>query len=108
MNNSNISVRKWLKENNYDDIARLIDELMIEWKSKGKHTRRNWWDVLAGGKDGKPCTIDGRVFPVLRAAQIRKGIIVTKNAICRNEDEKFPFIKESGRWPKNKNGMNNF
>jgi hypothetical protein len=71
-----------------------------EWQAEGKKTRRNWWDVLAGGKNGKPSIRAGRKFPVLRAAQIRQGKPITENAICRNPEEKIPPIVISGRWPK--------
>ena len=99
MLNTPITVREWLKKNNYNDVAEMIDEIMQEWQRKGKKTRRNWWDILSGGKYGKPRTIYGKTFPVLRAAQIRQGVTVTKNAICRNEDEKPPKIKKTNRWP---------
>ena len=94
----NISVRKWLIQNNYDDIALLIDIVLERWKVKGTKTRRNWWDVLAGGNNGKPRTIDGVTFPVLKSAQVRKGLPVTDNAICRNKNEEAPQIYVSGRW----------
>ncbi len=98
-----MKVRQWLRANDYDDIADLIDEIMSEWQAEGKKTRRNWWDVLAGGKNGKPSVREGRTFPVLRAAQLRQGKPVTENAICRNPEEEVPPIIMSGRWPKRDN-----
>lgn len=98
MQGSNMSIRKWLSDNDYNDVAQLIDEVMNGWKGKGTKTRRNWWDVLAGGKNGTPRTIEGITFPVLKAAQLRKGISVSKNALCRNEEECIPSIRETGRW----------
>jgi hypothetical protein len=95
----NIPVREWLLQNEYADVAALIDNVMNGWKSKGTKTRRNWWDVLAGNKNGTPKTIEGITFPVLRAAQARKGIPVTDNALCRNEAELVPEIVVNGRWP---------
>lgn len=95
-----LTARKWLRDNNYDDIANMIDELIEEWNRTGKGTRRNWWEVLAGDKKGKSRVICSRTFPVLKAAQIRQGITVTNNAICRNNDEKPPCIKQNNRWPK--------
>ena len=95
-----MNVRQWLRENNYDDIADMIDEIMNEWRVAGKKTRRNWWDILAGRKNGTPCKRDGRVFPVLRAAQIRQGRPITENAICRNPEEIPPPVVVSGRWLK--------
>lgn len=91
--------RVWLRANGYGDVADLIDEVMEEWRRAGKKTRRNWWDVLAGGKDGRPCVIAGRVFPVLMAAQRRQGKPITENAICRKEEENPPPIRRTGRWP---------
>jgi hypothetical protein len=35
---------------------------------------------------------------VLKAAQIRKGVPITQNAICRNENEVIPEIAKTGRW----------
>lgn len=96
----NISVRNWLVQNNYEDIAALVDTVMDGWKVKGTKTRRNWWDVLAGGKNGKPRTIEGVTFPVLKAAQIRMGVPVTDNAICRENEENIPRKVISGRWPR--------
>lgn len=65
--------RVWLRENRHEDIADLIDEIMVEWKNAGKNTRRNWWDILAGDKDGNPRIVAGRKFPVLKEAQIRQS-----------------------------------
>ena len=98
MDSINISVRKWLIANNYQDIAISIETVMDGWSKKGTHTRRSWWDVLAGGKNGRPRTIEGIAFPVLRAAQLRKGVPVTENAVCRNINEVFPAIRDNGRW----------
>lgn len=94
----NIPIREWLLNNGYADIAELIEQVMNGWKIKGTKTRRNWWDVLAGNKNGTPKTIEGVTFPILKAAQLRKGICITDNAICRNEDEAVPMVVESGRW----------
>lgn len=94
----NKSIREWLPENGYSDVAELIEQVMACWQSKGTKTRRNWWDVLAGHKKGTPQTIEGVTFPILRAAQIRKGRDVTENAICRNEVEIVPRPVINGRW----------
>ncbi|NPV69212.1 MAG: hypothetical protein HPY55_01025 [Firmicutes bacterium] len=97
-----ISVRRWLRENGYEDVAEMIDAVIAEWQAAGNKTRRNWWLVLAGGRNGKPRRIMGRVFPVLKVAQVRQGIPVTSNAISRTVDEKAPRIKPTNRWPKPK------
>lgn len=92
--------RERLKENDYNDIAVMIEEVMLEWKREGKETRRNWWEVLAGKKGGKPRIISGVTFPVLKAAQKRQGLPVTPNAISRSKNEKAPGIRRSNRWKK--------
>ena len=96
--NKNIPIRQWLLPNNDEDVAALIDQVMHGWKQKGTKTRRNWWDVLAGDKRGDPRVIEGTKFPVLKAAQLRKGVPITDNAICRNEVELFPDSYPNGRW----------
>jgi DNA adenine methylase len=82
--------RRWLLENRYEDVAALIDQVTREWRAKGKQTRRNWWEVLAGAANGRPRTVAGRTFPVLKAAQRRQGVPVTANALCRNPGEELP------------------
>ena len=52
--------RRWLRENGYEEIADLIDDFISEWKATGKRTRRNWWEILAGGSQGNPRTIYGK------------------------------------------------
>lgn len=92
--------KQWLIENDYEDIAGLIDEVVDEWNRAGKQTRRNWWEVLAGTANGSPRSVAGREFPVLRAARVRQGLPVTPNAVCRGERESPPPIKLTGRWTK--------
>ncbi len=101
MDSSRITVRSWLIENGYPEVAEMINEIQVEWKISGKHTRRNWWDVLSGGKNGSPRTIYGRQFPVLQAAQVRQGKPITQNAlkIMANEKEA-PAVIDNGRWKK--------
>ena len=94
--------RQWLIENRYEDVAALIDEVTNELKAQGKRTRRNWWEILAGGANGKPRVVAGREFPVLRVAQIRQGVPVTKSAIARSRKEQPPAVKITGRWLKSK------
>lgn len=94
------NARIWLEDNNYEDISAIIDEIMAEMKKRQVKTRRNWWEVLAGDIKGRPRTVYGKEIPVLKAAQIRQGVKVTGNAICRNEDEIIPIKRETNRWPK--------
>ena|ERR1700744_6687407 len=98
------SAISWLNENGYEDIAKLINTIQADWKDKGNKQRRNWWDILAGDKFGNSRVISGQVMPVLRAAQIRKKIIITSTALSRNENEAPPVpIKPKHRWTKKEN-----
>lgn len=98
MDSTRKTARDWLAENGYPEIAEMIDEIQAEWKETGKHTRRNWWDVLSGGKNGLPRVIYGRKFPVLQAAQLRQGKPVTANALKMANERSAPDIMENGRW----------
>lgn len=89
--------RQWLLENGYDDVAELINQATLAIEAKGKKSRRNWWDTLAGGKNGRPSVREGIEFPVLRAAQIRQSRPVTENALCRGEDEEAPPVRVPNR-----------
>ena len=93
-----MSIRNWLRANGYQDIDDLISTVIAEFKSTGSKERRNWADVLSGGKDGKPAMIAGRVFPVLASAQESRGKQATPNAIRRNKHEEFPGVRKTGRW----------
>lgn len=92
------SIRKWLVQNNYTDVAELIDEVTAKWARQGKKTRRNWWEVLAGDKKGNRRIIEGKEFPVLGVARIRQGLPKAKGALCRNNDETPPNTLEHLRW----------
>jgi len=94
--------KQWLLQNKYEDVATLIDEVTDEWKAKGKHTRRNWWEILAGDVKGNPRLVAGREFPVLRAAQLRQGVPATPNAICRDPDEEAPSVRVTGHRQKSR------
>jgi hypothetical protein len=94
------TARDWLRQNGYEDIAELIDEVVSELQERGSKERRNWWDVLSGRQDGKPNKVAGREFPVLAVAQTRQGKLVTENAIKRSDDEKPPPARKTGRWPR--------
>ncbi len=98
------TMRPWLIENNYNDIAELIDEITARWARSGKGTRRNWWDILAGDKDGNPRVVEGRKFPVLRAARLRKKLPVTKSCLCRNKNEVIPPVIMQARWKGHRKG----
>jgi hypothetical protein len=98
--------REWLGKNGHDNIAELIDGFVSKWKAEGRRTRRNWWEILAGGRLGKPRTIDGQAFPVLKAAQIRQGLPVTANAISNSAERPPPRPRATGRWPKRRRKLN--
>ena len=94
-------VRVWLLTYGYPDVRDMIDTLINRWTAEGKHTRRNWWDILAGDEKGNPRTVAGIAFPVLRAARRRKGWPDVPNATCRSEAESIPPVRIGiGRWPR--------
>jgi hypothetical protein len=99
MANEHVTARKWLVENDYEDIVALIDRVEDDWRSRGFKTRRDWWDILAGDAEGQGRTVAGRVFPVLWAAQRRQGRKPTKNALRRKRSEAPPPVRHTGRWP---------
>ena len=78
---------EWLEVNGYGEWAAVIRDIEATLAARGSKQRRNWWDVLAGGKDGAPLKVEGHLFPVLAAAQVRPGRSVTPNAIRINPDE---------------------
>ena len=96
-----LSARKWLRENGYPEIAAQIDEIMQEWKSTGRGTRRNWWEILAGDKDGNPRTVEGREFPVLRVVRRRQQLPEAEGTIYHGEKRAPPIVAQE-RWAKGK------
>jgi hypothetical protein len=70
---TNKDARVWLRDNGYIEIADQIDAIMEGWRERDVKTRRNWWDVLAGNREGRAYKIEGIAFPVLAAARRRKG-----------------------------------
>lgn len=90
----------WLRQNSYEDVADLIDLVLAENRAAGRKTRRNWWDTLSGRADGSAVSVNGRLFPVLRVAQVRQGKPITPNALCRNETEVPPDVVATKRWPR--------
>jgi len=93
--------RRWLRDNGYADVAAMIDEVMDEWKASGKKTRRNWWEMLAGDRQGRSRRLGKYEFPILKSVQIRQGLPVTPNAIQRDEEKEAPpNPRVTARWPK--------
>jgi hypothetical protein len=93
-----MTCRDWLCENKYEDVANLIDQAMAKMAVRGSKQRRNWWDILSGVKDGRPCVVEGIEFPVLRVAQVRQGKPVTANALRRSRKELPPDVRATERW----------
>lgn len=93
------AIKPWLAQNGYDDILKLIREVEAEWKQRGKRTRRNWWEILAGDKHGQPRKVWGRTFPALATAQERQNMPVTPNARRSPGELAPPAIRVTGRWP---------
>ena len=92
-----MTTRDWLIEHGYLDVVHLIDQVTRQWKAKGTRTRRNWWEVLAGTRNGRPRTVYGINFPVLVVAQKHEGRPVTPNAIQRSDSEEPPSKSYHGR-----------
>lgn len=98
-------IREWLHKNSYGYIVDLIEQVMAGWKLKGTKTRRNWWAVLAGNKNGTHKVIEGVKFPILKTAQARQGMTVTDSALCLNETEVAPGVITGGRWANRSNTL---
>lgn len=93
-----MTARDWLRQNGYEEVASLIDEVVAELKAKGSRERRNWWDTLSGGPGGKSRIVAGREFPVLYVAQKRQNKPITANALHKSKRERPPKLKATGRW----------
>ena len=89
---------QWFKEHGYERDAQEAEDVIDRLKAIGSKERRNWWDVFAGGKDGKPLTVAGHTFRVLAVAQMRQGKPVTSNAVPRSPGEPDPPGFRPGRW----------
>jgi hypothetical protein len=94
----NQEVRKWLRDNGYHEVADLIDQCIARWKAEGKKTRRNWWEILAGDKEGNSRMVDGIAFPVLKTARARQGLPKNNSAISLSKHERRQRPWQSGRW----------
>ena len=92
------TAREWLRANDYEYVAKMIEEIMEEWKAQGKATRRNWWQVLAGDSRGNARKIAGRTFPVIAAIRKRQALPKSKNAQSNARREAAPQIRPQARW----------
>jgi len=89
--------RVWLRANGHGDVADPIDTLMEEWRERGVKTRRNWWDVLAGDREGNPRKVQGITFPVLAVARRRKGWPECSSEIVSGETAPAPTQRNGKR-----------
>ena len=95
-----VDARIWLRENGCGDVAETIEQLMIDWRRRGIRTRHNWWDVLAGGGNGRQTIVGGVAFPVLCVAQQRQGRPLTPNCLRRSPVEAAPPKREPRGGPR--------
>lgn len=96
---AHLTCHQWLIANGYEDIAKLIDRLMLIWASAGSGTRRDWYLILAGNDVGGPRIVNGIPFPVLKAMRRRQGFPPdVEGAIERSPHELAPPIKAQQRW----------
>jgi hypothetical protein len=93
-----MTCREWLRANGYEDVVELIDQATAKMAVRGSKQRRNWWEILSGGDQGRLCVREGIEFPVLRVAQVRQGKTVTQNAISRSRKELPPDVRLTDRW----------
>jgi hypothetical protein len=96
--NANETAREWLLSNGYEETARIIDEIMAEWRAQGKATRRNWWEILSGDKHGNPRVVAGRTFPIIKAIRKRQGLPDCEKSVSNARRQKAPKIEMAGRW----------
>lgn len=97
-----ITARVWLRSNGYVDVAEIIDNFIEYNKSIKSGERRNYWDLLAGRKDGECNKRNGFIFPILESVRSSRKpeYLPSKNAIKRNKYEKIPLPVKQGRWKK--------
>lgn len=102
-----MTCREWLAQHDhYHESCACIDEAIARIEAKGRKSRRNWWDTLAGGPGGRPSVREGITFPVLEVAQMRQGRPVTRNAVRRKPGElPPPDVVATRRWPRKKRAV---
>ena len=93
-----ITARQWAIENGFPAVAQTISDIEKEWHERGKHTRRNWWEVLAGNKRGNPRVIAGREFPVIAEIRARQKLKPTQSAVSTGCGKRVPKPLAQGRW----------
>ena len=95
-----MNAKDWLRENKHEEALTAICKIEERWRSRGVGTRKSWWEKLAGGKDGRNSVVDGVELPVLRAAQIQQGKLITANAIFNEGETTPPQRMVQERWSK--------
>lgn len=96
--------REWLRANGYPELADQIDAIMARWRERGLRTRRNWWEALAGKRDGRPRVIEGVTFPVLAAVRARQGLPPVPSAIALPSGGGVPDAVVQARWAEKRSG----
>lgn len=97
---SKITARSWLRDNNYSDVADILDAYIDYNKSRGSGERRNYWDLLAGREDGECIIRHGFKFPILESVRANRKprFKPSKHAIKRNKLEVIPLPSQQERW----------
>lgn len=93
-----ITFVNWCRQSNYPELALFVEGLMKQWAAEGNGTRRNWWDLFAGTRDGKQRKVRGIEIPILQAARKRKSWPIVQGALCKNPEEQIPGISLQTRW----------
>jgi hypothetical protein len=77
------SLDLWLRQNGYSDVAVKIEEIVSNWRRNGLRTRRNWWEILAGDRSGKPREVAGEKFPIIASIRARQGLAPARGALWK-------------------------
>lgn len=96
--NRTTDARHWLIDWGYPEVIEKMDRVTAAQKAAGKGTRRSWWEALAGDSAGRPRTVEGIEFPVIKAFQVRRYGTSTPNAIQKDSREKAPPARAQARW----------
>ena len=100
-----ITAKNWLIQNNYPEVVKIIDDYVAYNKARGSGEKRNFWDLLAGRKNGDPVNRNGFVFPILESIRTARkpNFPNAKSAIKKNKREIVPPPIEQARWTRKKN-----
>jgi hypothetical protein len=84
------TVIPWLRASGYREIADLIEEIESGWRANGLKTRRNWFEILAGDRKGRPRAVAGKTFPVIASIRRRQGLDPVTDALIRKDETPLP------------------